>query len=181
MSGHLGNIPKIAFIKDKTAARASEVDRLLELADMGPDDATDVLAGSDDDGDEVSSADAQLSYIELRHDVCGLDRAALMAKVQSGRRVSPDAGGVTFDINAPGDLFTKQARKTPDIRLKDLYRKTLVHGDASAEFAPAGGFFLNRGDEHASLDHSSVETSDYSDDHDYSYDDDYNDDGFPKQ
>jgi hypothetical protein len=97
----MGRVPQITFVKDKHAARLAEVERLLKLADMGPepeptDEQEDNLLGSDSEtelSDTEGRFDKDLSetdYYNPKTNVLGLDHAALMQSVIISKNKSKD-------------------------------------------------------------------------------------------
>uniref|UniRef100_L7LXU4 Uncharacterized protein n=1 Tax=Rhipicephalus pulchellus TaxID=72859 RepID=L7LXU4_RHIPC len=87
-NGFIGKAPKIAFVKDVTYGRASEVEALIDkvCADLPPDldnpTLADKQASSDEETSTVdSSQTGPFVPPEMKMDVYGLDRAALMRQV----------------------------------------------------------------------------------------------------
>lgn len=87
-NGFIGKAPKITFVKDVTYGKASEVEDLIDkvCADLPPDFNNPAFADQQaSSGEDTSSTDSPQTgpYIppEMKMDVYGLDRAALMRQV----------------------------------------------------------------------------------------------------
>nr|AHW80380.1 ribosomal binding factor A [Cerebratulus lacteus] len=101
----MGRVPQITFVKDKHTARLAEVERLLKIADMGPnptEEETELL-GTDSET-ELSDSESTL-HRDLSMDctpktnVLGLDHAALMKSVIISKNKSKDR---SFNLEQQG-------------------------------------------------------------------------------
>ncbi|XP_064641432.1 putative ribosome-binding factor A, mitochondrial isoform X2 [Lineus longissimus] len=114
----MNRIPRITFVKDKFTARVGEVERLLKIADTGPeteqlhvDDHEETDLGSDSETD-LSDPESRFELFNTdfspKNNVLGLDHASLMQSVINSKTKSKDR---SFEI---------EEEKTGSFRLENI-------------------------------------------------------------
>lgn len=81
----MGEVPRIAFVKDKKLAMLNEVERLLETADFGEDHVHNPYGQrvrNEFDPATAATDDCSSDVIPMRSDLFGVDRNAIMGRIE---------------------------------------------------------------------------------------------------
>ncbi|XP_043922950.1 putative ribosome-binding factor A, mitochondrial isoform X2 [Protopterus annectens] len=124
----LGSVPPIVFVKDKEYAAALEVERLLKIADFGPDEEVDISEKTDASVSKVTS-----SFNKSSMEVCnlsevpssvssglfGIDHQALNKQITEYKKRNQE----NIIDTSTNNLSQKQQEQLAEIRKKKKVKK----------------------------------------------------------
>lgn len=165
----MGEVPRITFVKDRHFSKALEVDILLRQADFGedfePTDPTFLMKSKfelqmklpDDIRQQVIELDQKIGaneYLdifddlpEMRHDVLGIDQAAIMRKItgsigRSKQAWESYAAGNSSELSADDRENSIQAannsitKLNSEVEMRDTFMKYLEQRQFAKKYTP---------------------------------------------
>ncbi|KAM7174285.1 putative ribosome-binding factor A, mitochondrial [Macrochelys suwanniensis] len=141
----LRTVPPIVFVKDKAAAAIKEIDRLLAIADFGPQEEKDTLAENDFSESESSVSSSVMAASSIPANLFGIDHEVLNKQITEYKKMKKvkDTEGIGWAEQQQLQLAEIQKRKkikkkkrdpfendiTPQKYLLDKYSEDSLDGD----------------------------------------------------
>nr|XP_014434466.1 putative ribosome-binding factor A, mitochondrial isoform X1 [Pelodiscus sinensis] len=144
----LRNVPPIVFVKDKEAAAIKEIDRLLAVADFGPEGEKETLAGNNfsESASSVTESSADTSALSISSNLFGINHEVLNKQIMEYKTMKrvKDTEGIGWAEQQRMQLVEIQKQKktkkkkisdpfdndiTPQKYLLDKYSEDSLDGD----------------------------------------------------
>ncbi|CAM4507662.1 unnamed protein product [Lepidochelys olivacea] len=142
----LRTVPPIVFVKDKEAAAIKEIDRLLAIADFGPQEEKDTLAENDFSESESSASSSDMAALSIPANLFGIDHEVLNKQIMEYKKMKKvkDTEGIGWAEQQQVQLAAIQKQKqmkkkkirdpfendiTPQKYLLDKYSEDSLDGD----------------------------------------------------
>uniref|UniRef100_A0A8C8RKU1 Ribosome binding factor A n=1 Tax=Pelusios castaneus TaxID=367368 RepID=A0A8C8RKU1_9SAUR len=141
----LRNVPPIVFVKDKEAAAINEINRLLAIADFGPEEEKDTLAENyiSEAESSVTTSSSDTSALSIPYNLFGIDHKALYKQIMEYKKMKKmETGDIGWTEQQQKQLaeirkHKKKKKKkirdpfetTPQKYLLDKYSEDSLEGD----------------------------------------------------
>ncbi|TFK02713.1 T-cell surface glycoprotein CD4 [Platysternon megacephalum] len=141
----LRTVPPIVFVKDKEAAAIKEIDRLLAIADFGPEEEKDTLAENDFSESKSSASSSDMAALSIPANLFGIDHEVLNKQIMEYKKMKKvNTEGIGWaeqqqvqlaEIQKQKKMKKKKIRNpfendiTPQTYLLDKYSEDSLDGD----------------------------------------------------
>ena len=133
----LGKIPQLVFLTDRGAANAAQVERLLSIADFGPEEASEDAKissaneeGKDEEADVIATDDKLVSDAHTQESLFGIDHSDIQKQIQMHKEAEGQVEGEDLDKKSSvNDLaknfkqFYKDIKKKKNRKSKSTIRR----------------------------------------------------------
>ncbi|XP_038247947.1 putative ribosome-binding factor A, mitochondrial isoform X1 [Dermochelys coriacea] len=115
-------VPPIVFVKDKEAAAIKEIDRLLAIADFGPQEEKDTLAENDFSESESSASSSDMAASSIPANLFGIDHEVLNKQIMEYKKMKKlkDTEGIGWAEQQQVQLAAIQKQKQIKMKKKKI-------------------------------------------------------------